>query len=371
MMLNKLYDYLDDNELQINLNKTKIMIFNKGKGRTSKTDFYRNKVRIERVSSFSYLGIVVKQDITYSEHICARSKQAKHSIAAMWNGIFSNENIAENLKLQVYKTSVETIALYGSELWGGNSNEEIESVQNYFYKRLYSMPLHTPNYMITTELDVNPLWAKAATRRNQYELSISRGQRGGPLVKVITLELKMRGLGIQSEIEKRCELMGMEMGTHLESTEGLEWAMSMSETWKKKEYKLAMIRKAFESHSRLLYPTLILSPAYMKNPNLTVKQKGMIWKWRADLTGLGWTPYLNTVEQCHVCGDKVRPDSFHFLSGCRGLCGVREDLLGEEQLTIERTRGLLNNFNEETVWRLEELYRVADATCSATPNVNT
>ena len=60
--LNKLLDelkkYSDVNELKINTDKTKCMIFNRT-GRLIRRNFYLGAVRLENVRSYKYLGLII------------------------------------------------------------------------------------------------------------------------------------------------------------------------------------------------------------------------------------------------------------------------------------------------------------------------
>ena len=55
-MLNDIEVYCNTWGLKINVNKTKVLIFEKG-GRSTKYDFYLYNEKLENVSSFKYLGV--------------------------------------------------------------------------------------------------------------------------------------------------------------------------------------------------------------------------------------------------------------------------------------------------------------------------
>ena len=57
-MLKTLEKYCEKNELTLNTDKTKCMIFNKG-GRLIRTPFYYNNVKLENVNKFKYLGFLL------------------------------------------------------------------------------------------------------------------------------------------------------------------------------------------------------------------------------------------------------------------------------------------------------------------------
>ena len=57
--LNALYDYCDCWKLQVNTDKSKVIVFNSN-GKTFLDEFTYNDSCIETVSHYSYLGIVIK-----------------------------------------------------------------------------------------------------------------------------------------------------------------------------------------------------------------------------------------------------------------------------------------------------------------------
>lgn len=115
MMINRLFEYMDRNDLKINMQKTKIMIFNIGRGRLARTDrFFRERKEIERVTKFKYLGINMNQNLSWEGHIKERCTQAKKDISATWGSIMRNKNISEAVKIGVFEAAVNSITLYGA-----------------------------------------------------------------------------------------------------------------------------------------------------------------------------------------------------------------------------------------------------------------
>lgn len=102
LMLSKLSQYMEENDLRINVEKTKIMIFNK-KGRTSKEEnFWMVKKKMEVVNCYKYLGIQIQNSIRYEKNMEGREKKAKTSIAVAWRNIILNRNINFDIKEIVF-----------------------------------------------------------------------------------------------------------------------------------------------------------------------------------------------------------------------------------------------------------------------------
>lgn len=246
MMLNRMYMYLDKNNLKINMEKTKIMIFNKPPGKVPKTDrFYRNGKEIEKVLEYKYLGIIVRQDLSYIRNNEERGKKAKRAIAITWKNIIGNNDIAEEVKNGIYTAAVEIIIIYGAEIWGGVPYTEVEKVNNYYWKRLFKIPTYTPNYMIYTELGERQLFEKTLKRSILYNLKIMQELRKEKYIVRVAEEMNRTGCGFVNEIDQMCSRMGMQVEERdLEALQTCREVGAMYVRYVAQKYEVESIRRA-------------------------------------------------------------------------------------------------------------------------------
>ena len=120
--------------LEVNVNKSKIIIFSKRKSR-SNFEFKLQHETIEVVDSFSYLGIFFKYNGCFSESRKKLVNQAHTSLFSIYKSI-RNQNIPIDLQLKIFDAMVEPILLYGSEIWGYENIKIIEQVHLGFCKRI-------------------------------------------------------------------------------------------------------------------------------------------------------------------------------------------------------------------------------------------
>ena len=64
--LDEFADFCDRNSLEINIQKTKVMIF--GKGRIPKAEFEIRGEKIDIVKQFSYLGVILTPQLSFACH---------------------------------------------------------------------------------------------------------------------------------------------------------------------------------------------------------------------------------------------------------------------------------------------------------------
>ena len=112
--LDKLNTYCDKWDLDINVEKTKIMIFNKS-GRMLKQ--HKFLIHISATDTYKYLGTIFKPSGSFSATVKHLSNKAKKAIFSVYN-IFPKNRLAliENLKL--FDACIKPILLYNSEVWG-------------------------------------------------------------------------------------------------------------------------------------------------------------------------------------------------------------------------------------------------------------
>ena len=64
--MNKLHEFLTSSSLEVNLSKTKIMIFDRNKKKSNQEAFYLDKDQIEITHEYKYIGIEFIHMVTLS-----------------------------------------------------------------------------------------------------------------------------------------------------------------------------------------------------------------------------------------------------------------------------------------------------------------
>ena len=114
--ISNLKEYCDSWNLKINIEKTKIIIFNKSGKLLKNYRFYINDVQLENAQEYKYLGILMRASGTFTNAIQYLSNKAL-KVIFMIRRRFQTEVINAKLFLKLFDTCVKPILLYGSELW--------------------------------------------------------------------------------------------------------------------------------------------------------------------------------------------------------------------------------------------------------------
>ena len=162
--IDKLNNYCDEWKLNINLKKTKIMIFNRG-NKLIKSEFKINEVVLENVKSLKYLGFTItSKNCSFLPTLEDLSIKAKRVIYAL-NRKTKISRYPIKLALKLFDTLIKPILLYGAEVWGPYTDfdyikwesSKIEMMHTQFLKRAIGCNFQSSNIMTRAELGVRPL----------------------------------------------------------------------------------------------------------------------------------------------------------------------------------------------------------------------
>ena len=184
--LNILKDYCEKWNLEVNIEKTKVIIFNKsGKILKNFSFSYGDKV-IQLTNEYKYLGIIFKASGTFSDAIIHLSKKASKAAFCIWKSLYSDKcNVLVHLKL--FDSCVKPILLYCSELWAlplllkGTNLSDFEvnyekfvpdKIQVKFAKYLLGVHKSATNIAVLGELGLYPLSVSALKSCVSYWLHV-------------------------------------------------------------------------------------------------------------------------------------------------------------------------------------------------------
>jgi hypothetical protein len=155
--LNVLSKFGSSWKLEVNTNKSKIMIFNSN-GKSFLNHFkLDNEEYLETVKSYCYLGVTV----IYTGNLSQTSKNLMEKGRKAWFKIKKTITLSNpcNLLEKLFDSLVVPIILYGSEVWGvGNkfrNSDPFEHLHLKFIKDMLGVPCKTTNVAClaeTTEL---------------------------------------------------------------------------------------------------------------------------------------------------------------------------------------------------------------------------
>ena len=185
LQLDKFYEYCQNWKLTVNVNKTKILIFSRGR-QPANLKFHYNNLEVEIVNEFTYLGVIFSRFGTFNatkKYLINKATKAMYDVLKKGR----THNLSIQCQLDLFDKIVVPILLYGCEVWGIGKNDDIERVHLKFCKLLLRLKTSTPNFMVYGELGRYPLDICIKSRILSYWTKLLNGKQS----KLSTILYKM------------------------------------------------------------------------------------------------------------------------------------------------------------------------------------
>ncbi|MCG8049041.1 MAG: reverse transcriptase family protein, partial [Candidatus Thiodiazotropha endolucinida] len=181
--LTHLETYCNKWKLTINVEKTKIMIFQKG-GRLPQETFTLYGKNVEVVKEFNYLGYTVSCGGSFQKAINILADKAVRAMGLLFSTIRKIQ-IPFKMLLQLFDTYVKSILSYSCEVWGFLSADRCERVHRKYLKRILGVKISTNNLALYGETGRFPLFLDRHVRILKYWLKIARSDYNNCIVKAM------------------------------------------------------------------------------------------------------------------------------------------------------------------------------------------
>ncbi|MEW8544141.1 MAG: reverse transcriptase family protein, partial [Candidatus Thiodiazotropha sp.] len=103
-------------KLTVNIDKTKIIVFGRGKSKSNLKFFYK-QTQVEIVKQYKYLGVIISRGGSLAATIKHNCEQATKAMYVLIRKIRSL-NLSIDLQLDLFDKMIKPILLYGCEVWG-------------------------------------------------------------------------------------------------------------------------------------------------------------------------------------------------------------------------------------------------------------
>ena len=169
-LLDRLHEFCQQRRLSVNIEKTKAVIFCRGRVPSAQPVVYDEEA-IEYVQSFRYLGIDLHQTrgFTFSaEHLASAGLKAAFALRRRCAELGIRD---VRLKCRLFDALVVPVLSYGCEIWGTYSENDhlrrLERVHTQFLRGMLGLPISTPSAIVLAEFGRTPLrlhWGQQVVR---------------------------------------------------------------------------------------------------------------------------------------------------------------------------------------------------------------
>ncbi|OXA55524.1 RNA-directed DNA polymerase from mobile element jockey [Folsomia candida] len=145
--------------LQVNISKTKVMIFAKRKSKKmwNSTKITWDGAELEIVMKYTYLGVTFHSNLAFSKTAQDFRQKANVALSKIWDICKKTKVPPMETHLKLYNAIVQSTLLYAVPVWGWGQEKILEKVQSKFLKTLLRLPPSAPNYFLRQETNMPPI----------------------------------------------------------------------------------------------------------------------------------------------------------------------------------------------------------------------
>ena len=126
--LKGLYTYCNKWALNVNIDKTKVIIFSRGKTKKFKSFKFGNNT-INVVDDYVYLGTTFNYNGTFNKAKAKQALQAKKATFSLITKI-KQLNLTFETSIELFERLIIPVLLYGSEIWGYEDPKQLQIMIN-------------------------------------------------------------------------------------------------------------------------------------------------------------------------------------------------------------------------------------------------
>lgn len=145
--INKIHEWLINNRLTLNADKTKYLLIKNHKNRIDDFKLNINHNDLERVETFKYLGVMIRDNLKWNTHVdimCGRVQGLIGAFKRLGNKLHTSTKIA------LYHSMINSLLTYLLPVWGTSLNEvnlnKLQVVQNKALRAIFSYEYTHLNY---------------------------------------------------------------------------------------------------------------------------------------------------------------------------------------------------------------------------------
>lgn len=329
-MIKVLENYCALWNLQVNLDKSKIMIFRNG-GKVGKNEsFWFMKRKIEVVQSYKYLGVLLTSNLNLSKHF--ERQIAEAGLKINWsNRILYDNNVPLRSKFHLFNAIVRSSLCYGAQVWGVHMYPSLEVFQRAFLKKVLRLPLSTPDYMLYLECNVFPMFVFTLELHLYYKnrcLNMPENRYPNFLLN----ELFKRKIFWYESYKLLAEEFQIPIDDFMYGDISL--IIDKVRCCLKSQY----VNRVISTQRHMLYKEIYgdsrtLNIVY--NPTLSASEISWALKTRGELMFLNKYSFKSTSGNCSLCNLRQEESVFHFVAVCPILAEWRRLFFGKSGLDRE------------------------------------
>ena len=172
--LDGLNNYCNKWALKVNLDKTKVVIFSKGKIRKYKS-FTFGSHSVDVVDDYVYLGTTFNYNGNFNKAKAKQVLQAKKATFSILTKI-RQSNLSADVFTELFERLCIPVLLYGSEIWGYENSNQLQVMCNNTLRKFLKLHKSTPMCMLNGELGIKEIAEYIENRMLNFWCNIATGE---------------------------------------------------------------------------------------------------------------------------------------------------------------------------------------------------
>lgn len=343
-MMNKLEMYCSMWDLEVNLNKSEVMIMKQGGGKLCVTDkwcFKGNPVRV--ASRYKYLGVIMKPSMKWVDHVQERVRVAKSSCNTVWSCFMDRKEASFKDKMKLFESVCRSIVGYACQVWGLCEFEKVERLRKWFIKRVLGLPRTTPDYVLYLETGVETIYLFTLQCHMGYIRKVLFQQNTERLPNFLARMMIESNIGWYQEWLSMAGKHGIvcDLENGINAFDRTTADILRAEKALRLNVELGRARST-ETHGFFNVLQYVNGHSYVQQ-NFTTHKIGMIMRVRSGMISLNSNIWrVNEARLCSLCNLREVETVFHFLGVCPIVGDVRNCMFGCRSMTRERCISILN-----------------------------
>ena len=346
LALDKFHDYCNTWKLKVNVQKTKIVIFSKGRLQRNVQFIYDN-TEVEIVKEFNYLGIYLSRTGSFrsgKKYIVQKATNAMYNVLRKGR----KQNMSIECQLDLFSKLVKPILLYGCEVWGFENNDILERVQLKFFKLLLGLKQTTPSSVIYGELGLYPLNVDIKVRMISYWAKILMGNHNKLCYYVYKLMLNMavenreisQWMNHLHNILNECGLAYIWTNQFFPSE---QWIKLTVKTILQDQYKQTWHSNVFDCPKTINYRIFKTDHAFENYFNVLEERDMLVFcKFRMinhklPIESGRWKNIPRENRICTLCNVNAIGDEYHYIMECQYFVEERREYIDRRFLKNSNT----------------------------------
>ncbi len=353
-------NYMKDNGLDINLTKTKYMVFSKHARRTQRPLFLEGKL-MDRVNTFKYLGVEFQANHKWKKTINNKVNETIKSFHLIWAPLYRMKFANLNLAFKLFDLQILPKLLYGSHIWGMDNAEIIERVQTTFIKKMMYLPSQTAGYALRLEFNRYPIQVKIFKRAIKFWSKVVKMDSKRLTCICLNEALQKHTIRLNpwlKDFETRLHTIGLSLVMAYNEAfnnqiDCNQWIMKYRDQLKRDDIQRM---KNTHTYNGLQYNNYDINSDYLFNQG-NIKLKRMILRLRLESKNIYIGDnklVIDPINPCQWCNSDEVEDWSHVFYRCEYLKDIRSnDWL---KLTLGAPKQMIQTLNMLRPAQMYEIY---------------